>query len=252
MTTATKSFHDKVAVVTGGTAGIGRHLVRTLVRAGAQVFFCGLEVRKGRALADKLGPRAHFIQADLADPQQITAFISETINATDHIDYVVNNAGIDPRITFESATPEAFDRVISVNLRSYFLVTHAALPGLRNGTGKAIVNIGTTNYMLGLSPFTVYNSAKAGILGFTRSLARELGPDNIRVNMLSPGWIMTSRQLKYHVTSEDKQELLASQSIPRLLTPSDVTPAILFLLSSASRGVSGQNLIVDGGKVMGN
>jgi NAD(P)-dependent dehydrogenase (short-subunit alcohol dehydrogenase family) len=104
--------------------------------------------------------------------------------------------------------------------------------------------------MLGLEPFTLYNASKSGLVGFTRSLARELGPLGIRVNAVSPGWIMTEKQLREHVTEGDRRELLAAQSLKHLLTEAHVTPATLFLLSRSAAGITGQNLVVDGGKVM--
>lgn len=110
--------------------------------------------------------------------------------------------------------------------------------------------LGTTNWMLGLAPFTLYAAAKSGLLGFTRALARELGPERIRVNMVSPGWIMTEKQLRLHVTAQDKQDLLRDQSLPFLLTEAQVTPPVLFLLSAGAEGITGQNLVVDGGKLM--
>jgi NAD(P)-dependent dehydrogenase (short-subunit alcohol dehydrogenase family) len=158
---------------------------------------------------------------------------------------------MDPRIELAAATVAQFDQLIAVNLRSYFIATQAALPLLKAGTGKAIVNICTTNYMLGLAPFTIYNASKSGIVGFTRSLARELGSFGIRANVLSPGWIMTEKQLREHVTEADKVALLEAQCLKFLLTEEHVTPATMFLLSSAARGITGQNLVVDGGKVMG-
>ena len=114
----------------------------------------------------------------------------------------------------------------------------------------SIVNIGTTNWMLGLAPFTLYGAAKSGLIGFTRSLARELGRELIRANMVSPGWIMTGRQLTEFVTEQDKADLLRDQALPYLLDESCVTPAVLFLLSASAKGITGQNLIVDGGKLM--
>jgi NAD(P)-dependent dehydrogenase (short-subunit alcohol dehydrogenase family) len=181
---------------------------------------------------------------------QLRHFADRVAQQTDQLDYLVNNAAIDPRIDFVDATPADFDRLIAVNLRPFYFLTQALLHLLRRGHGKAIVNVGTTNYMLGLSPFTLYNASKAGILGFTRSLARELGRDGIRVNMLSPGWIMTDKQLREHVTEADQRELLDDQSLKFLLMPQHVTPATLFLLSPAAAAITGQNLVVDGGKVM--
>ena len=247
---AANEFRGRVAVVTGGSDGLGKDLVRDLASLGCRVFFCGRDQRKGAAVVRALGKSTTFIQADLADPHQAQSFIAKVTQETRAIDYLVNNAAIDPRIEFREATIEQFDRLIAINLRSCFVVSQAALPALEAGKGKAVLNICTTNYMLGLTPFTLYNAAKSGIIGFTRSLARELGSGGIRVNALSPGWIMTTKQLREHVTGKDKKELLEAQCLKRLMTPSDVTPVMLFLLSSAARGISGQNLVVDGGKVV--
>jgi NAD(P)-dependent dehydrogenase (short-subunit alcohol dehydrogenase family) len=245
-----EEFCDRVAVVTGGSDGLGKHLCRTLASLGAVVFFCGSNRQKGEAAQREMGPRATFIQTDLADPAAARRFIEQAGAARGRIDYLVNNAAIDPRIELEKASVEDFDRLIAINLRPMFVATQAALPLLRRGEGKSIVNISTTNYMLGLAPFVLYNAGKSGIIGLTRSLARELGPDGIRVNCVSPGWIMTDKQLREHVTEKDRQELLEAQSLKFLLNESHVTPATLFFLSEASAGITGQNLVVDGGKVM--
>jgi NAD(P)-dependent dehydrogenase (short-subunit alcohol dehydrogenase family) len=152
------------------------------------------------------------------------------------------------RIAFQEASQEDFDSFIANNLRPYFFVTQAALPFLEKGDGKAIVNVSSTNPIIGLPLFTVYNSTKAGIVGFTRSLAREVGPLGIRANILTPGWIMTERQLKDYVTEADKRELMQVQSVKRLLTEQHVTPVTLFLLSKAAGGITGQIIVVDGGR----
>ena len=120
----------------------------------------------------------------------------------------------------------------------------------RRGTGRAIVNVATTNYLLGLAPFTLYNASKSGIIGFTRSLARELGPRGIRVNTVSPGWIMTEKQRREHASPRDRVELVQAQALKFLLTAEHVTPLTLFLLSRSAAGITGQNVVVDGGKFM--
>jgi len=244
-------FAGRTALVTGGSDGLGLHLVESLVSLGSTVWFCGREAAKGRAVAERLGERARFEAVDLADTDASDRWInSVAAGAGASVDFLINNAATDPRIDFEHATPQDFDRLIAINLRPFFTVTHACLPLLRRGAGKSIVNLITTNYMLGLSPFTLYNASKSGIVGFTRSLARELGPDGIRVNAVSPGWIMTEKQLREHVSEKDKVDLLAAQSMKFLLGPQHVTPLTLFLLSAASMGITGQNIVVDGGKVM--
>lgn len=166
------------------------------------------------------------------------------------MDYLVNNIAIDDCVRIEDLDAAVCDRMWEVNLRSFLLTTRAFLPMLRSGTGKSVVNIVTTNYMLGLEPFTLYNATKSGIVGFTRSLARELGPEGIRANAISPGWIMTDKQLREHVTEQDKANLLKAQSLKFLLASRHVTPAVLFFLSSAAGGITGQNLVVDAGKFM--
>lgn len=243
-------FRGRVAVVTGGTAGLGRHLCATLIDLDAEVFFCGRNDVSGKECQTEWGPRARFVRCDLADADQTRMFVQTAGEHSGAIDFLVNNAAIDPPIPFEESDDEQFDRVVSINLRSFFVAARAALGYLRVGTGKAIVNTGTTNYMLGLAGYTAYNSAKSGIVGFTRSLARDLGNDGIRVNMVSPGWIMTERQLAEKVAESDKRDLLREQALKHLLDESYVTPATLFLLSRAASGITGQNIVVDAGKVM--
>jgi len=245
-----EEFNGKVAVVTGGTSGIGRHLTLTLARYGAEVFFCGRDAEQGKAVEVQCEGRGHYCHCDVTRPDDITGFVETILKFNGRIDYLVNNVAIDSRVKFEEATIGQFDQFIATDLRSALLISQVALPGLRMGNGKAIVNMGTTNYMLGLAPFTLYSSAKAGLLGFSRALARELGPENIRVNMLSPGWIMTEKQLKLYVSEQDKADLLRDQALPFLLTEEQITPPLLFLLSSAASGITGQNLVVDGGKLM--
>jgi len=243
-------FFDKTVIVTGGTAGIGRHLTLALTQRGAEVFFCGRNTEQGKMVEDQCGGRGHYCRCDVTRTEELLAFAETTLKFNGKIDYLINNVATDGRIKFEDVTPDDFESFIAADLRPAVLLTRAALPGLRAGIGKAVVTLGTTNYMLGLAPFTMYSSAKAGLLGFTRALARELGPEMIRVNMLSPGWIMTEKQLKLYVTEQDKADLLRDQALPFLLTEEQITPPLLFLLSSAANGITGQNLVVDGGKMM--
>jgi len=245
-----QDFDGRIAVVTGGSEGLGFDFCRALCEAGCSVFFCGRRADRGESAARELGAQAHFIQADLSKPQQIEAFAARVKKEAGHVDFLINNIATDDRIAFSDVTPEGCDRMWQLNLRPYLLTSRAFLEMLRAGAGKSIVNIGTTNYMFGLEPFTLYNATKSGILGFTRSLARELGSEGIRANMLSPGWIMTEKQLREHVQERDKTDLIRDQALKFLLGPAHVTPAVLFLLSSAAAGITGQNLVVDGGKYM--
>jgi len=245
-----EEFSGRVAVVTGGTDGLGEHLCRTLVSLGADVFFCGRRGALGETLEQELGERAHFVRADLANADEATAFVRQAGAYRGHIDYLVNNAAIDPEMPFEEIRIELLDKVLAVNLRAYFVVSQAATPFLESGEGKAVVNVCTTNYMFGNAGATAYNAAKSGIVGFSRSLARALGPRGIRVNVVSPGWIMTRRQLAEKVDEDAKAALLERQCVKELMTEQHVTPLTLFLLSQAAAGICGQNIIVDGGNYM--
>ena len=244
-----EEFAGKVALVTGGTDGLGEHLCRTLVSFGAEVFFCGRRAELGGRRQAEWGEKAHFVQCDLADVEAARALVRQAGELRGHLDYLVNNAAIDPDEPFEDISAEEFDRIVAIDLRSQFVVTQAAIGYLRKGAGKAIVNVCTTNYLHGWCGATAYNAAKAGIVGFSRSLARELGPLGIRVNVVSPGWTMTPRQLAEKVIEPAKRDLIETQCVKMLLTAQHVTPLTLFLLSKASGGMSGQNVVVDGGKL---
>ena len=244
-----EEFKGRVAVVTGGSEGIGQDFCRVLCEVGCEVYFCSRTAERGQALAQSLGPSAHYFQTDLASPEQITAFAAHVRERAGAVDYLVNNAANDDRIAFRDITVEKCDRMWKLNLRSFLLASRAFLELLLAGKGKSILNIGTTNWMVGEAPFTVYNATKSGILGFTRSLARELGPDGIRVNMISPGWVMTEKQLRKYVTENDKRMLLEVQSLKFLVEPHHISPVMLFFLSSAAVAVTGQNLVVDGGRI---
>lgn len=243
-------FAGRVAVVTGGSDGLGYDFCRGLCEAEGEVFFCARDAERGAAAARALGDHAHFIRADLADADQIVRFAADVGAQAGRVDYLVNNVAVDDRIEIDRLDVQTCEAMWQVNLRSYLLTTRAFLDLLRAGQGKSIVNICTTNCLLGLEPFTLYNATKSGIIGFTRSLARELGPEGIRANTLSPGWVMTAKQLREHVTPQDQADLLTAQALKFLLQPEHITPAVLFLLSSAASAITGQNLVVDAGKFM--
>jgi D-xylose 1-dehydrogenase len=204
--------------------------------------------RQGPAGGGGAGKARAFFPGGFGGSRAIEAFASHVDQSAGRLDYLVNNAANDNRIKFDDLSVAECDRMWTLNLRSFLLMSKACIAGLRKGEGKSIVNIGSTNYMFGLEPFTIYNATKSGIVGFTRSLARELGKENIRVNMISPRWVMTEKQLRKYVTEEDKKELLRDQCVKHLIEPRHVAPVVVFLLSSAAAAMSGQNLVVDGGR----
>lgn len=245
-------FKDKVAVVTGGSDGIGRGIVEALVSVGCHAFFCGRGEETGLATQKEVGPLSHFIRCDVSSPDQIKTFIKQAGDFRGSIDFLVNNAGMDPGGYFEGTKLEFLEQMWQTNLRSMFLVTQTAMPYLKKGTGKAIVNIGTTNYMRGIEGMTAYNTSKSGIVGFTRTLAREMGHlgYGIRVNLVSPGWTVTDRQIKHRGMDENTTKgLIQGQSVRELMYPEHIASLTMCLLSRASTAVSGQNIVADGGAI---
>jgi NAD(P)-dependent dehydrogenase (short-subunit alcohol dehydrogenase family) len=237
--------------VTGGSDGIGKGIVAALLDMGAEVYFCGRGIARGEAAERQLGGKSHFLPCDLRDLGAIETMIRSIKDRAGRLDYLVNNAGMDPSIAFAETTVEQFTAIIETDLRAYYFVTQYALPLLEDGEGKAIVNIGTTNYEKGIMGMTAYNSAKAGILGLTRSLARELGMRGMRVNLASPGWIVTDKQVNDRgMGREAMDHLKHSQCVRETIYPEHVASLVVFLLSKAATGLSGQNIIVDGGQCL--
>jgi NAD(P)-dependent dehydrogenase (short-subunit alcohol dehydrogenase family) len=232
-------------VVTGGANGIGEAIVRAFHGQGAHVFFCDLDVRAGRTLAKQLGERANFQKLDLIREREIVRWIDDVGRHGRAIHALVNNAARDPRIALERASVEDWDDLFATNLRAYFLTCREAVPWM--GAGSSIVNLASITFHNAPAEMTAYVATKGGVLGFTRSLARELGPRRIRVNTVSPGWVMTERQLRQYVTGETKKLIRRSQCIPDLIQPDEIASVVLFLASAASGAMTGQELLVDRG-----
>jgi NAD(P)-dependent dehydrogenase (short-subunit alcohol dehydrogenase family) len=237
---------QRVVALTGGAHGIGAATVRAFHTQGAYVCFCDVDAAAGRKLAAELGPRAVFTPVDLRREAQVNRWIRGLLKRRGRLNVLVNNAACDPRIPLAQCTPAQWDNLMAVNLRALFLTARAAAPHLPDDTG-AIINFSSITFFEGPARMTAYVATKAGAIGFTRSLARELGPRGIRVNTVCPGWIMTERQLKMFVTAKVKRMLLREQCIPKLNTPAEVAEVVLFLASDASRALTGQALLVDRG-----
>jgi NAD(P)-dependent dehydrogenase (short-subunit alcohol dehydrogenase family) len=238
-------LRGRQVVVTGGANGIGDAIVRAFHAQGAQVFFCDLDRRAGQALAQELGDRATFQKLDLAREREIVRWIREIGKHGGRIHALINNAARDPRIALERATAKVWDDLFATNLRAYFLVCREAVKWMR--AGSSIVNLASITFHNAPANMTAYVATKGGVLGFTRSLARELGPRRIRVNTVSPGWVMTERQLRQYVTAETKKLIRRSQCIPDLIQPDEIAAVVLFLAGQASGAMTGQELLVDRG-----
>jgi NAD(P)-dependent dehydrogenase (short-subunit alcohol dehydrogenase family) len=236
-------LRGKVVLLTGGSNGIGAATVRAFHGQGASVHFCDKDENTGRALAEAL-PACSFRKVDLTREREIQRWINEIKTGQKRVDVLVNNAAIDPRIPLQELTAERWDTLSAINLRSYFLLARECAALMDKGS---IVNLSSITFHTAPAAMSAYVATKAGIIGLTRSLARELGPRRIRVNTVSPGWVMTERQLREYVDASTKRLIKRSQCAPELLQPVDIAEVILFLASDASRAITGQELLADRG-----
>lgn len=238
-------LRGKIALVSGASAGIGRATVEALLANGTVCY--GI----APAPVDLVHPGFHPVICDLGNAAAIAHAFTQLRATIDHLDFVVNVAGIDPKLPLAEGDAERWDEIVDLNLRGYYLVIRESLDLLRRGNGRAIVNVSSINYRLGLPGRSIYSTSKAGILGLTTGLARELGRDGIRINTISPGWVFTERQVREYFTGADTTKHLAHlanvQSLPLRIQPGDVANHILFYLSSVSRATTGHNCVVDGG-----
>ena len=239
-------LEQKVVALTGGANGIGAATVRAFHAQGAFVCFCDVDTAAGEALAAELGQRAQFTRVDLRREAQVKRWIQGIMKRRGRLDVLVNNAACDPRIPLADCSAAQWDDLFARNLRAMFLTAREAAPHLPDDTG-AIINFSSITFFEGPKEMSAYVATKAGAIGFTRSLARELGPRGIRVNTVCPGWIMTGRQLKMFVSAKVKAMLRREQCVPKLNTPEEVAEVVLFLASDASRAMTGQALLVDRG-----
>jgi NAD(P)-dependent dehydrogenase (short-subunit alcohol dehydrogenase family) len=236
---------EKVVLLTGGANGIGAATVREFHRQGTRVYFCDRDGEAGEELKGEL-PGSDFQRLDLTREKEVLRWVQKVREREDKVHVLVNNAAIDPRIPLAEQTIEKVDELFAVNLRPFFILARACAP-LMPKAESAIVNLSSITFHLGPEKMSAYVATKAGIIGFTRALARELGPAGIRVNTVSPGWVMTERQLREYVDAGTKKTIRKSQCVPELLQPADIAEVILFLASNASRAMTGQELLADRG-----
>jgi len=232
-------------LITGGANGIGQAMVEAFQAQGATVSFCDMDEAGGKRLAKRLAKRVEFTKVNLSREVEIKRWIANVVKRHGSIDVLINNAARDPRIKFEDVSAKDWDDLFAGNLRAYFLTCREASPHLAKGA--SVINFSSITRFNGPEEMSTYVATKAGAIGLSRSLARELGLRRIRVNTISPGWIMTDRQLGEHVTPAVKRELRKIQCIPDLNQPDEVADVALFLASDASRAVTGQDILVDRG-----
>ncbi|UWR10796.1 SDR family NAD(P)-dependent oxidoreductase [Sulfitobacter mediterraneus] len=251
----TATFHDlkdASVFITGGGAGIGAAITEGFIEQGAKVAFVQRSDASGFCddMQDKHGVRPLFIPCDITDVSALQVAISTAAEAHGAVTVLVNNAANDKRHGTEDVTEEFWDWSQAINLKAYFFACQAVIAGMRAAGGGAIVNFSSISYMMGNAGYPSYTTANAGINGMSRSLAREFGPDKIRVNALAPGWVMTDKQRDLWVTPEALAAHLERQCLKEELLPQDIVDAVLFLASKTSRMMTGQMMVVDGGTVV--
>jgi 3-oxoacyl-[acyl-carrier protein] reductase len=245
-------LQDRTVVLTGGASGLGRHYSGHLVAHGARVLIADRDGDAAAAVVERIseaiGPgRVQAVQTDATSPESAERMVEAALSLFGSIDVLVNNVGTYPHADFADITFEAWQDVIRINLDSVFVCSSAVLPAMRErGSGK-IINIVTNLVWIGLPSMVHYIAAKSGIVGFTRSLAREVGPDGITVNALAPGAVAPPLQYLDEASRLRLQEIVDHQCVRRYLEPDDLVGPLLFLVSGDSDFVSGQVLTVDGG-----
>jgi NAD(P)-dependent dehydrogenase (short-subunit alcohol dehydrogenase family) len=245
------SLRGKAVIVTGGASGIGEAFVAAFAAQGARVGFLDLQQEAGEQLADRVAatgaPPPVFLPCDLTDIAALQAAAEQMMHTLGSVDVLVNNASNDTRHAIEEVTPELWDRTIAVNLKHQFFMTAAVLPTMRAAQRGSIINMSSISWMIPSVGMPVYITAKAAIVGMTRTLAHEVGEDNIRVNCVLPGAIMTERQQRLWFNEDYKRKILSAQALKRLIEPEEVARLVLFLAADDSASITSQSYILDGG-----
>ncbi len=238
--------------VTGGGSGIGAALTEGFLRQGAKVAFC--QRSDASAFCDQMeaatGNRPLYLACDITDMAALKATLDAASAAHGAITVLVNNAANDQRHKTLDVDEAFFDWSIAINLKAYFFAAKAVIPGMQAAGHGSIINFSSISYMMGNTGYPIYTASNSAINGMTRSLAREFGPDRIRVNALAPGWVLTQKQKDKWVTPEGLAAHLARQCIPDPLDPDDIVGGCLFLASATSKAMTGQALVIDGGVVV--
>jgi len=238
------SLRSKRVLVTGGGSGIGAGIVEAFARQGADVTFFDICEEESRALATSVG--AQFECVDLTDIAETQRRIGELIAESGPFDVLINNAANDDRHDVDDVTEAFWENRVNVNLKHFFFCAQSVISSMRSRGGGAIINLGSISWHLALPNLALYQMCKAAIEGLTRSLARELGPDNIRVTCVVPGNVRTPRQQNWY-TPEGEAEIVSAQCLKGRLEPHDIAAMVLFLASDDARLVTGHEYFVDAG-----
>lgn len=240
----------KVVYISGGASGIGEAFVEEFCAQGSAIFFTDIDGASGRALADRISKACRdvvFCESDVTDDQAVREAVRLCASRLGAPDVLINNAASDARHAFADVTADFWDKCISVNLKHQFFTTQAVAPFMIEKARGSIINMGSISWRIGAMGMPCYTTAKAAIHGLTKSLARELGVHNIRVNTLLPGWIMTDRQIRLWLDEDGEKEMMTRQALKRALVPAEVAHMAAFLASDVSSACTSQEFVVDGG-----
>lgn len=241
-----------MVLVTGGATGIGESLVTAFAAQGARVAFFDVLTEAGSVLEAQLraaGGEVRFVACDVTDAEAVQRGVDAVRAELGEIEVLVNNAGNDVRHRVEDVTPELWDRLMAVNLKQQFFVCQSVLPGMKRLGRGSVINMSSIAWLIPSTGVPVYATAKAAIVGMTRTLAHELGVHGIRVNAVLPGAIATERQRRLWLTETYKAEVLQRQALKRLIEPEEVARLVLFLAADDSSAMTNQSYVVDGGWV---
>jgi NAD(P)-dependent dehydrogenase (short-subunit alcohol dehydrogenase family) len=246
------SLKDRAVFVSGGGSGIGASIVEHFAEQGATVGFVDIDEAASKALVARIAAAGHaaplFARCDVRDVAAYQGAIADMAGRLGSFTVLVNNAARDDRHAIEEVTPAFWDERIAVNLRHQYFAIQAVAPGMKQAGGGSIVNFSSVSYHAMTPKLSVYQAAKAAVIGMTRGLARDFGPDRIRLNSITPGWIMTQRQIDLWLTPEAEAGLMQAQCLKEKLYPPDIARMVLWLAADDSRLVTAQNFIVDGGR----
>ncbi len=247
-----QSLEDKVVLISGGASGIGESFVRAFAANGARVAFLDVQQDAGTALAKELAEAKHtplFLRCDITDTAALRTALAEARQKLGPASALINNAANDQRQVYAEVTPEAFDRTMAINFRHAYFACQAVVPQMIERGGGSIINMSSMSWQAGVPDLMGYTAAKAAVVGFTHSLARDVGKHRIRVNAIAPGFVATEKQLRlWYPTKEKVAAMVGNQFIPDAIGPDDIANVALFLAADDSRLITKQTIYVNGGR----
>jgi len=242
------SLKGKIIFITGGASGIGAAMVKSFTQQGAKVAFVDIDEAASIALLKQLSTKVWFKHLDVTDPESLQNAVDEAAKTLDGLDVLINNVANDMRHAPENIAISEWHRCMSINLDPTFFASQAAYKIMSKQKSGSIINFSSINALLGQEQMAGYVTAKAGIIGMTKSLAHDFGINNVRVNAILPGWIATQKQLDSWLTDKEEARWMQTMALKKRIEPQDVANLALFLASNDSALITGQSIAIDGGK----